>query len=97
MLIDSQSQNSIYATLWTCIKTTIICLEDRGRVMFLTIVVVVAWFAGLLVMFSGFERSQELKGGTLTVDHAKRTKLTYGLGVYLVISLGLLGMFVVSP
>lgn len=65
--------------------------------MFLTILVVVAWFAGLLVMFNGFERSQEVKAGTLTIDHAKRTKLTYGLGVYLVISLGLLGMFVINP
>lgn len=65
--------------------------------MFLTILVVVAWFAGLLVMFSGFERTQEVKAGTLTIDHAKRTKLTYGLGVYLVVSLGLLGMFVVNP
>ena len=65
--------------------------------MFLTIVVVVAWFAGLLVMFNGIERTQEVKSGTITVDHAKRTKLAYGLGVYLVVSLGLLGAFVANP
>lgn len=64
--------------------------------MLLTLAVVVAWFAGLLMMFSGFERSQELKSGALIVDHEKRNKLTYGLGVYLVISLGLLVIFVAS-
>ena len=65
--------------------------------MFLTILVVVAWFAGLLVMFNGFERTQEIKSGVLTVDHVKRTRLTYGLGAYLVVSLGLLALFVVNP
>ncbi len=65
--------------------------------MFLTIVVVVAWFAGLLIMFNGFERTHVIKAGTLTVDHAKRTKLAFGLGVYLVISLALLGAFVTVP
>ena len=59
--------------------------------------VVVAWFAGLLVMFNGFERSQQLKSGALIVDHEKRTKLTYGLGIYLVISIGLLVIFVTTP
>ncbi len=61
--------------------------------MLLTSAVIVAWFAGLLVMFSGFERSQELKSGALIVDHQKRNKLTFGLGIYLVISLGLLVVF----
>ena len=65
--------------------------------MLLTVVVVVAWFTGLLMMFNGFERSQELKSGALIVDHEKRTKLTFGLGVYIVISLGLLVMFVTAP
>ncbi len=64
--------------------------------MLLTIAVVVAWFAGLLFMFSGFERSQELKSGALIVDHQKRNKLTLGLGVYLVISLALLIIFVTT-
>jgi len=64
--------------------------------MLLTITVVVAWFAGLLFMFNGFERSQELKSGALIVDHAKRNKLTFGLGIYLVISIGLLLVFVSS-
>jgi hypothetical protein len=64
--------------------------------MLLTSVVIVAWFAGLLMMFSGFERSQELKSGALIVDHQKRNKLTFGLGIYLVISLGLLVMFVTN-
>ncbi|MFK7795467.1 MAG: hypothetical protein AB8B89_08965 [Gammaproteobacteria bacterium] len=62
--------------------------------MLLTSAVIVAWFAGLLVMFSGFERSQELKSGALIVDQQKRNKLTFGLGIYLVISLGLLVVFV---
>ena len=64
--------------------------------MLLTITVVVAWFAGLLFMFSGFERSQEIKSGALIVDHEKRNKLTFGLGIYLVISIGLLLIFVTS-
>ena len=62
--------------------------------MLLTSAVIVALFAGLLVMFSGFERSQELKSGALIVDHQKRNKFTFGLGVYLIVSLGLLVMFV---
>ena len=62
--------------------------------MLLTSAVIVAWFTGLLVMFSGFERSQELKSGALIVDHQKRNKLTFSLSIYLVISLGLLVMFV---
>jgi hypothetical protein len=64
--------------------------------MLLTSAVIVAWFAGLLVMFSGFERSQELKSGALTVDHQKRNKLTFGLGIYLIVSLGLLIIFVTN-
>ncbi len=64
--------------------------------MLLTSAIIVAWFAGLLVMFSGFERSQELKSGSLIVDHQKRNKLTFGLGIYLVVSLGLLVMFVTN-
>ena len=64
--------------------------------MLLTSAVIVAWFAGLLMMFSGFERSQELKSGTLIIDHQKRNKLTFGLSIYLVISLGLLVMFVTN-
>lgn len=64
--------------------------------MLLTIAVVVAWFAGLLIMFNGFERSQELKSGALIVDHEKRNKLTFGLGIYLVVSLGLLVIFVTT-
>ncbi|MFK8027901.1 MAG: hypothetical protein AB8C40_07560 [Gammaproteobacteria bacterium] len=64
--------------------------------MLLTSAVIVAWFAGLLVMFSGFERSQELKSGALIVDQQKRNKLTFGLSIYLVVSLGLLVMFVTS-
>jgi hypothetical protein len=62
--------------------------------MLITSAVIVAWFAGLLVMFSGFERSQELKSGALIVDHQKRNKLAFGLSIYLVVSLGLLVMFV---
>ena len=64
--------------------------------MLLTVVVVVAWFSGLLMMFSGFERSQEIKSGALIVDHEKRTKLTFGLGIYLAISLVLLVFFVTT-
>ena len=64
--------------------------------MLLTSAVIVAWFAGLLVMFNGFERSQELKSGALIVDHQKRNKLTFGLGIYLIVSLGLLVIFVTS-
>ena len=94
MLNVSQSQNPFYATLCFSNKKV---LNSGGRYMFLTILVVVAWFAGLLVMFNGLERSQEVKAGTITINHAKRTKLACGLGVYLVISLGLLGMFVINP
>lgn len=64
--------------------------------MLLTSAVIVAWFAGLLMMFSGFERSQQLKSGALIVDQQKRNKLTFGLGAYLVISVGLLVMFVTN-
>jgi len=64
--------------------------------MLLTSAVIVAWFSGLLMMFNGFERSQELKSGALIVDHQKRNKLTFGLGLYLVVSLGLLVVFVTN-
>lgn len=64
--------------------------------MLLTSAVIVAWFAGLLVMFNGFERSQELKSGALIVDHQKRNKLTFGLSIYLVVSLGLLVIFITN-
>ncbi|MDW3094401.1 MAG: hypothetical protein R8G33_01880 [Gammaproteobacteria bacterium] len=64
--------------------------------MLLTSAVIVAWFAGLLVMFNGFERSQELKSGALIVDHQKRNKFTFGLSIYLVVSLGLLVVFITN-
>ena len=64
--------------------------------MLITMIVVVAWFAGLLFMFSGFERTQELKSGTLIINHEKRNKFVFGLSIYLVLSVVLLGFFIAS-
>lgn len=64
--------------------------------MLITMIVVIAWFAGLLFMFSGFERTQQLKSGTLIINHEKRNKFVFGLSVYLVLSMVLLGFFITA-